>query len=53
MSANPHCIGSDSLAAEAVQLMEQYNINQMLVVNGQHQLVGALSMHDLLHAKVI
>ncbi|PIY06507.1 MAG: KpsF/GutQ family sugar-phosphate isomerase, partial [Gallionellales bacterium CG_4_10_14_3_um_filter_54_96] len=31
MSANPHCIGPDSLAAEAVQLMEQYNINQMLV----------------------
>jgi arabinose-5-phosphate isomerase len=53
MSANPHCIGPDSLAAEAVQLMEQYNINQMLVVNEQHQLVGALNMHDLLHAKVI
>lgn len=53
MSANPHCIGSDSLAAEAVQLMEQYNINQMLVVNERHQLVGALNMHDLLHAKVI
>jgi arabinose-5-phosphate isomerase len=53
MSANPRCIDSDSLAVEAVQLMEQYNINQMLVVNDQHQLVGALNMHDLLHAKVI
>jgi arabinose-5-phosphate isomerase len=53
MSANPRCIGPDSLAVEAVQLMEQYNINQMLVVNEQHQLVGALNMHDLLHAKVI
>ena len=53
MSANPHCIGPESLAAEAVQLMEQFNINQMLVVNEQHQLVGALNMHDLLHAKVI
>ena len=53
MSANPRCIGPDSLAAEAVQLMEQYNISQMLVVNGQHQMVGALNMHDLLHAKVI
>lgn len=53
MSANPRCIGADSLAVEAVQLMEQYNINQMLVVNAQHQLVGALNMHDLLHAKVI
>ncbi len=53
MSDNPRCIGKDSLAVEAVQLMEQYNINQMLVVNEQRQLVGALNMHDLLHAKVI
>jgi len=53
MSANPRCIGPDALAAEAVQLMEQYNISQMLVVDEQHKLVGALNMHDLLHAKVI
>ena len=53
MSENPHCIGPDSLAAEAVQMMEQYNISQMLVVDEQHKLVGALNMHDLLHAKVI
>jgi arabinose-5-phosphate isomerase len=53
MSANPRCIGPDNLAAEAVQMMEQYNISQMLVVDEQHKLVGALNMHDLLHAKVI
>jgi arabinose-5-phosphate isomerase len=53
MSVHPRCISAESLAVEAVQLMEQYNINQMLVVNEQHQLVGALNMHDLLHAKVI
>lgn len=53
MSANPRCISPDSLAAEAVQMMEQYNISQMLVVDAQHKLVGALNMHDLLHAKVI
>ncbi|MDD5298866.1 MAG: KpsF/GutQ family sugar-phosphate isomerase [Gallionella sp.] len=53
MSANPRCIGPDNLAAEVVQIMEQYNINQMLVVDEQHRLVGALNMHDLLHAKVI
>ncbi|MBK9161837.1 MAG: KpsF/GutQ family sugar-phosphate isomerase [Nitrosomonadales bacterium] len=53
MSANPRCIGPDALAAEAVQVMEQHNINQILVVDGQHRLVGALNMHDLLHAKVI
>jgi arabinose-5-phosphate isomerase len=53
MSADPRCIGPDNLAAEAVQMMEQYNISQMLVVDEQHRLVGALNMHDLLHAKVI
>ncbi len=53
MSANPRCIGPDNLAAEAVQMMEQYNISQMLVVDEQRKLVGALNMHDLLHAKVI
>jgi len=53
MSANPRCIGPDRLAAEAVQMMEQYNISQMLVVDEENKLIGALNMHDLLHAKVI
>ncbi|MDO8261895.1 MAG: KpsF/GutQ family sugar-phosphate isomerase [Gallionella sp.] len=53
MSSNPRCIGPDALAAEAVQMMEQYNISQMLVVDEQRRLIGALNMHDLLHAKVI
>jgi len=53
MSANPRCISPDSLAAEAVQRMEKFNISQMLVVDEQNKLVGALNMHDLLHAKVI
>jgi arabinose-5-phosphate isomerase len=53
MSRHPRCIGPDAMAAEAVQLMEQYNISQMLVVDAEKKLVGALNMHDLLHAKVI
>lgn len=53
MSAHPRCIGPDALAVEAVQTMETHNINQMLVVDGNNKLVGALNMHDLLHAKVI
>jgi len=53
MSANPRCIGPDALAAEAVQVMERCNISQILVVDGQQKLIGALNMHDLLHAKVI
>lgn len=53
MSKQPHTIGAEQLAAEAVQLMELHNISQMLVVDADNKLVGALNMHDLLHAKVI
>ena len=53
MSRNPRTIAPDALAAEAVQLMEQHNITQMLVVDADNKLVGALNVHDLLRAKVI
>jgi arabinose-5-phosphate isomerase len=53
MSRNPRSIGPDALAVEAVQLMEQYNINQLPVADANNKLVGALNMHDLLKAKVI
>jgi arabinose-5-phosphate isomerase len=53
MSRNPRSIVAEALAAEAVQQMEQYNISQMPVVDADGRLIGALNMHDLLHAKVI
>jgi len=53
MSHTPRSIAPEALAAEAVQLMELHNINQMLVVDADNKLVGALNMHDLLRAKVI
>jgi arabinose-5-phosphate isomerase len=53
MSKNPRRIGPDALAVEAVQLMEQYNISQLPVVDADNKLVGALNMLDLLKAKVI
>jgi len=53
MCATPRCIDPNSLAAEAVQVMEEHNISQILAVDAQHKLVGVLNMHDLLHAKVI
>jgi len=53
MSPHPRCINPEALAVEAVERMETFNINQMLVVDGDYRLVGALNMHDLLHAKVI
>lgn len=53
MSVNPRCITAEALAVEAVQSMEQFRISQMLVVDADFRLVGALNMFDLLRAKVI
>jgi arabinose-5-phosphate isomerase len=53
MTPGPRTIGPEALAAEAVRLMELHKINQMLVVDGQGTLVGALNMHDLFRAKAI
>jgi arabinose-5-phosphate isomerase len=53
MHANPHTISPDKLAVDAVAIMEQYSINQMLVVDEDGKLAGALHIHDLTRAKVI
>lgn len=53
MHRAPHHIGPDRLAAEAADLMEKHRINQLLVVDDDGQLVGALHIHDLTNAKVI
>ena len=53
MSAGPRTIRPEALAVEAVQIMEQHKVNQLLVVDAGGALIGALNMHDLFRAKVI
>lgn len=53
MHAQPRSIAPERLAVDAVAVMEQYRINQMLVVDADGKLVGALHIHDLTQAKVI
>lgn len=53
MHHNPRTIGPDQLAVEAVEVMEQFRINQLLVADADGTLVGALHIHDLTRAKVI
>lgn len=50
-----HCqtLSADSLAAEALQIMQAKKINALLVVNPHHQVIGALNMHDLLKAGIV
>jgi arabinose-5-phosphate isomerase len=53
MTARPRTIRPERLAAEAVRLMEEFRITQVLVVDSGNQLVGALNTHDLMRAGVI
>jgi len=53
MSASPRTIRAERLAVEAVKLMEDHRISQILVVDEDRRLIGALNMHDLFRAKVI
>lgn len=43
---------ADMLAAEALELMQRYKINALLITDNQ-QLTGAINMHDLLRAGVV
>ncbi len=53
MTANPRTISPEMLAAEAVEMMDRFRINQLVVVDNAGKLVGALNMHDLFAAKII
>jgi arabinose-5-phosphate isomerase len=53
MTRSPRTIGPDKLAVEAVEIMERFKVNQLLVVDPDQKLLGALNMHDLFRAKVI
>ncbi len=53
MHAHPHTVRADSLAVEAVALMEQHSITSVLVLDQAGVLCGALNTNDLMRAKVI
>jgi len=46
-------VPKESLAEEAVQIMESRRVNSFLIADEEHKLIGALNMHDLLQAGVV
>lgn len=44
---------ANMLAAEALELMQRFKINALLILDDQQQLTGAINMHDLLRAGVV
>jgi arabinose-5-phosphate isomerase len=54
MSRDPKTIAADSLAAEAVAVMEQYPITSLFVLeNGRRRPRGVIHLHDLIKAGIV
>ncbi|MBN1780257.1 KpsF/GutQ family sugar-phosphate isomerase [bacterium] len=50
MSRNPVTVSSGILAAQALRVMEERSINQLIIVDTDGQPVGMIHLHDLLKA---
>lgn len=50
MSRNPKTVPAGILAMKALNVMEEYSINQLIVVNDSGSPVGMVHIHDLLKA---
>jgi arabinose-5-phosphate isomerase len=54
MTRSPRSITSDRLAADCVVLMETApKVMQLVVVDAEGRLAGAVHMHDLFRARVV
>jgi arabinose-5-phosphate isomerase len=54
MSKSPRRIGPGRLAIDCIELMERTpKVTQLLVVDDEDRLVGALHIHDLFRARVV
>lgn len=53
MRRSPKTVNINSLAIEAVELMENNKITGFLVVDDEQHLVGAFNLHDLFKAKLL
>ena len=49
----PRTVGADALAVDAADLMEAARITVVLVTDAERRLLGAISINDLMRAKVI
>lgn len=53
MTRTPTTIAPDAMAATAAKILDETLRNQLLVVDADGKLIGALHVHDLMSAKVI
>jgi arabinose-5-phosphate isomerase len=53
ITKNPKTTSKNILVAQAIEMMERFRINHLIVVDDNGQLEGALNLHDLLASKII
>jgi arabinose-5-phosphate isomerase len=54
MTRDPRTIGPERLAIDCVELMETApKVTQLLVIDAEQRLVGALHLHDLFRARIV
>ena len=53
MTRNPITIKEDALAAEALKIFDERNIDDLIVVNARHEPVGLIDSQDLPKIKII
>ena len=52
MTLDPRSIPPDTLAAEALEILESHKISALFVVDGDKRPLGVLNVHDLLRLGV-
>ena len=53
MTRNPICIREDALAAEALKIFNERNIDDLIVVNAKREPVGLVDSQDLPKLKIM
>jgi arabinose-5-phosphate isomerase len=53
MTREPVCIRDDALAAEALKIFDERNIDDLIVVNAKHEPVGLVDSQDLPKLKIM
>ena len=53
MTANPITLSKDQLALEILNIYEKHNIDDLIVVDGQNRVIGAVDIQDLPKLKIL
>ena len=52
MTKEPKCVNKDTRASDALSIMNEKGISQLLILDDMAHLLGIITIHDLLQAGV-